>query len=143
MTSNIDLQERRFARRVRMALDQSTEDLDQATLARLAAARHAALARKKPEPLARPVLGLSFAGGPAGRHSAHQTLPSARRGARQRWRWITALLALAALLAGVSHIENEQRIAELTRLDAQMLSDALPPEAYLDHGFNVYLSRSP
>ncbi|CAG9188733.1 hypothetical protein BVI2075_1310016 [Burkholderia vietnamiensis] len=35
-----------------------------------------------------------------------------------------------------------QRTAELADIDAAMLSDDLPLNAYLDHGFNAYLSRA-
>ncbi|CAJ2906328.1 transmembrane protein [Burkholderia pseudomallei] len=35
-----------------------------------------------------------------------------------------------------------QRTAELADIDAAMLSDDLPLTAYLDHGFNAYLSHT-
>jgi hypothetical protein len=33
-------------------------------------------------------------------------------------------------------------VADLAELDAAVLSDELPLSAYLDHGFNAYLTQS-
>ena len=38
--------------------------------------------------------------------------------------------------------EQQERIADLAEIDAAVLSDELPLDAYLDHGFNAYLSQS-
>jgi len=40
--------------------------------------------------------------------------------------------------AAASLWEDQQRTAELADIDAAMLSDNLPLDAYLDHGFNAY-----
>ncbi|KGC31140.1 hypothetical protein DO73_1297 [Burkholderia pseudomallei] len=61
----------------------------------------------------------------------------ARRLARA---WPLALL-LAGLI-GIAYWEDMQRTAELADIDAAMLSDDLPLTAYLDHGFNAYLSHT-
>lgn len=45
-------------------------------------------------------------------------------------------------MIGVTYWENMQRAAELADIDAAMLSDNLPLNAYLDHGFNAYLSHA-
>jgi hypothetical protein len=52
------------------------------------------------------------------------------------------LLALVIGLAGIAWWEDHQRTAELADIDAAMLSDDLPLNAYLDHGFNAYLTRN-
>ncbi|WP_158646850.1 DUF3619 family protein, partial [Burkholderia pseudomallei] len=54
--------------------------------------------------------------------------------------WPLALL-LAGLI-GIAYWEDMQRTAELADIDAAMLSDDLPLTAYLDHGFNAYLSHT-
>jgi hypothetical protein len=54
--------------------------------------------------------------------------------------WPLALLL--AGLVGIAYWEDMQRTAELADIDAAMLSDDLPLNAYLDHGFNAYLSRA-
>ncbi len=51
-------------------------------------------------------------------------------------------LALVISLVGIAYWEDQQRTAELADIDAAMLSDDLPLDAYLDHGFNAYLSRA-
>ncbi|MCS0465728.1 DUF3619 family protein, partial [Burkholderia mallei] len=61
----------------------------------------------------------------------------ARRLARA---WPLALLL--ARLIGIAYWEDMQRTAELADIDAAMLSDDLPLTAYLDHGFNAYLSHT-
>lgn len=49
---------------------------------------------------------------------------------------------LLAGIAGIAYWENQQHTAELADIDAAMLSDNLPLNAYLDHGFNAYLSHT-
>ncbi|AOK17325.1 hypothetical protein WT26_15800 [Burkholderia cepacia] len=133
--------EHEFALKVRRALDERAADLPAATTDRLAAARRAALARKKPEPVAAPVFVPAFAGA-AGAYGpvvtpARQPVSLARRLLRA---WPLALLL--AGLVGIAYWEDMQRTAELADIDAAMLSDDLPLNAYLDHGFNAYLSRA-
>ena len=53
----------------------------------------------------------------------------------------TVALLVAGLFA-IAYFEDQQRNSELADIDAAMLSDDLPLNAYLDHGFNAYLSRS-
>jgi hypothetical protein len=64
----------------------------------------------------------------------------ARRSRRLLRAWPLALLL--AGLVGTAYWEDMQRTAELADIDAAMLSDDLPLNAYLDHGFNAYLSRA-
>ena len=130
-----------FAGKIRRALDESAAGLPATTLDRLAGARRLALARKKPEAVAAqafvPVLA------PAG-----AALDAPRPGPQRRLSPLGRLLRVwpvVALLGGIALIaywENAQRAAELADIDAAMLSDDLPLNAYLDHGFNAYLSRA-
>jgi hypothetical protein len=55
---------------------------------------------------------------------------------------IWPVVALVGGIAVIAYWENLQRSAELADIDAAMLSDDLPLNAYLDHGFNAYLSRA-
>jgi hypothetical protein len=141
--SSLENRELEFARQVRRALDETTASLSPATVDRLAAARRAALARKKPETVSAPVFVPAFAGMPSGLAGLPQTDPAPRR----RWplrRFALAwpLAALVVSLIGIAYWEDHQRTAELADIDAAMLSDDLPLNAYLDHGFNAYLSRA-
>jgi hypothetical protein len=55
---------------------------------------------------------------------------------------VLPLLALVGGLAGIYQYEQQERIADLAEIDAAVLSDELPLSAYLDHGFNAYLTQS-
>lgn len=120
-----------FAYKVRHALNEHLDHLPPSTTDRLASARKAALARKKPHApvqLAQRQLagniGALFSLSFLGRMSV-----------------IVPLLALVAGLAGIYQYEEQQRIAEMAELDAAVLSDELPLTAYLDDGFNAYLEQ--
>jgi hypothetical protein len=138
MSSALENKEIEFVRELRRALDESAAGLPASATDRLATARRAALARKKHE--AEPVFvrapAFAAAGVPAG-------LPAPRRRsplARFALAW--PLAALVAGLFAIAYFEDQQRTSELADIDAAMLSDDLPLNAYLDHGFNAYLSRS-
>ncbi|EMH3336676.1 TPA: DUF3619 family protein, partial [Burkholderia multivorans] len=107
---------------------------------RLAAARRAALARKKPEAATAPVFVPAFAGAAGAHAPVRANRPQASFARRLLRAWPLALLL--AGLVGIAYWEDMQRTAELADIDAAMLSDDLPLNAYLDHGFNAYLSHA-
>lgn len=129
-----------FAGKIRRALDESAAGLPAPTLDRLAGGRRLALARKKPETVAAPafVPVLAPAGAPleAPRRETRRLSPLGR--VLRVW----PVVALVGGIAVIAYWENLQRAAELADIDAAMLSDDLPLNAYLDHGFNAYLSRA-
>jgi len=141
MSSAPETRELEFALKVRHALDERAATLPATTTDRLAAARRAALARKKPETATAPVFVPAFAGAPGAggptRGGQRSPVSFTRRLLRA---WPLALLL--AGLVGIAYWEDMQRTAELADIDAAMLSDDLPLNAYLDHGFNAYLSRA-
>ncbi|SMG46918.1 DUF3619 family protein [Paraburkholderia susongensis] len=139
--SSLETREFEFAREVRRALDENTANLPPATVDRLAAARRAALARRKPEAVSAPVFAPAFAGMPAAMPQAGFEQPR-RRSPLRRFALAWPLAALVVSLIGIAYWEDHQRTAELADIDAAMLSDDLPLNAYLDHGFNAYLSRA-
>jgi hypothetical protein len=120
-----------LAYKVRHALNEQLDTLPDATTARLASARAAALARKKADaPHRAPAqqqrgfsFGSLFSGAGLGRIAV--AIP---------------LFALVAGLAGVYQHEQQQHISDMAELDAAVLSDELPLTAYLDDGFNAYLA---
>ncbi|ABO55350.1 DUF3619 family protein [Burkholderia vietnamiensis] len=132
--------EHEFALKVRRALDERAAALPAATTDRLAAARRAALARKKPEAASAPVFVPAFAGAAGAYGTPPASRPRASFARRLLRAWPLALLL--AGLVGIAYWEDMQRTAELADIDAAMLSDDLPLNAYLDHGFNAYLSRA-
>lgn len=123
-----------FAYRVRHALNEKLDDLPASTTDRLAAARKAALARKKADA---PV-----------RVRVTRTAPAVAGGGNfltSPFMWMKNVgLALPLLLVmvgmvGVYQYEQQQSISELAEMDAALLSDELPLSAYLDNGFNAFL----
>ncbi|MCA8317822.1 DUF3619 family protein [Burkholderia multivorans] len=129
-----------FALKVRRALDERAAALPGTTTERLAAARRAALARKKPEAATAPVFVPAFAGAAGAHAPVRANRPQASFVRRLLRAWPLALLL--AGLVGIAYWEDMQRTAELADIDAAMLSDDLPLNAYLDHGFNAYLSHA-
>src|SRR5471032_1117595 len=128
-----------FAYKVRHALNEKLDDLPASTTDRLAQARKAALARKKAHvevPLSVRVARTELAGAGAGGFLSQPFSWLGRMG------MVLPLLLLVGGLTGIYHYEQQQRIAELAELDAAVLSDELPLSAYLDHGFNAYLTQS-
>lgn len=129
-----------FAYKVRHALNEQLDDLPASTTDRLAKARQMALARKKPhveQPLSVRVTKSELAvagGGISGLFSQFAWLG--------RVGMAVPALALVIGLIGIYQYEQQQRIADLAEIDAAVLSDELPLDAYLDHGFNAYLSQS-
>lgn len=119
-----------FAYKVRHALNEKLEAMPASATDRLAAARQAALARKKKEaPVG--LLQRVFAGAHDGRGMVWAGRMSVA----------VPLLATAIGLASLYQYEQKQHIAELAEIDAAVLSDELPLTAYLDQGFDAYVSQ--
>ena len=114
-----------LAYKIRHALDEQLDHLPASTVDRLAAARAAAMARRKPD--ARVGFGLHGVGawfaGPA----------------VSRLAIAVPLLALVIGMGGFYQHEQQQQLAALADIDAAVLADELPLTAYLDPGFNAYL----
>ncbi|HKR44501.1 DUF3619 family protein [Paraburkholderia sp. EG287A] len=141
MSSALENKELAFVREMRRALDESAANLPAATTARLAAARKTALAQKKAEVVLVRAPALAAAGvGSLSGAPTHR--PARRRSALARFALAWPLAALVAGLFAIAYFEDQQRTAELADIDAAMLSDDLPLTAYLDHGFNAYLTRA-
>jgi hypothetical protein len=133
MSSAPDTKEREFTLKLRHALDESAARLPAFTRDKLAAARHTALARKKSKPQATPAFAYAALHIPA----FEQRVSPLRQLAR-----VLPLVALIVGIVAVAYWEDAQHATELAEIDAAMLSDDLPLNAYLDHGFNAYLSRA-
>jgi hypothetical protein len=124
-----------FAYQIKHALDQNLDNLPASTTERLASARKIAMSRKKPAPLHVRVSNIALAGhGQIGNYFQNHMSWLGRIGV------MTPLLVGALIFVGLYQFEKEQRIAELADIDAAVLSDDLPVAAYVDQGFNAYLS---
>ena len=126
---DMDMNELKFANQVRKALNESAR-LDAPVAERLRAARERALAHQKPERVH--ASGLAWGGNVLGRFGG----PSGFS--------LRVLVPFAVLLFGLVAIwgwQQNQRVAEVEEIDVQLLTDELPPEAYLDKGFEAWLKK--
>ena len=136
-----EIQERRFVHEVRQALDASAQQLPPAMSERLAAARRIALAHKKAEATVK-VPQFAVAGAHASPLLEEDNTPLHRAGSwLRRLALVWALIALAIGLTAIYQWQQQKRIDELADVDAAMLLDELPPAAYADEGFHVFLKR--
>lgn len=112
-------------------LDYGADHLDQATRERLLTARKLVLSHYQEQP--EPVWGLAWAGYAVTRFAEN------RPGAH----YLIAGAALIAVLIGVVWWQNTSGLAnEIAEIDAGLLTDELPINAYLDKGFDSWLKRS-
>lgn len=119
------MNENNLGRRVKVSLDGALEGLDRQCLERLAQARHEALAVYT-SPLQRRVGVLA---GGVGRISSER--PHARQ-------WVSLMALLVGLLGAYLWLDHDPVDDEV---DAILLADDLPLQAYVDHQFDKWLER--
>lgn len=120
------MNEERYAYRVRQALNHGLKDIPPAASRRLEAARHLALARQKQ---AAPQMALAGFGSHSFRAGSH--IP-----------YLKQILAVVALLLGMwisFYWHSVQYVTELEEVDSALLTDDLPPDAFLDNDFFEWL----
>ncbi len=123
-------QERDTAKQIIEYLEYGAAGLDDQTVARLAAARQRALAAMPaPAPVAHSQLAHAGLGAFVSRQLHH------------RQAWMTMLAALAIVLMVAALIEKNATV-EPVEADALLLASDLPPEAYVDKGFDAWLEDS-
>ena len=132
-----DTLQNRFGLRVAARLSAGTEGLPHDIGERLRVAREQAVARRK-QPAA--VLRQRAASA-ASRNGNTATLSFGDDGLVFWGRLTSAALVLvmAAGLIAINVIQDDDRTMEVADLDAALLTDDLPPEAYADPGFLQYL----
>ena len=115
-------------------LRQGTQNIPQGVKDRLYAARMKALARRKPEKILiqKPVLAGSARNWTSGSNGFWDTLG-----------WIAPLVVLVFGLIGIAQWQDDSRINDIAEVDAALLSDDVPPDAYADSGFMAFLKNGP
>jgi len=124
-------------RSISRRLNEHAADLPHDITERLRVARMQALSQRKPEPLRIFVPHLATPGGP-GMGNSDEGL--------NLWSRIASVLPIIFLLLGLATIhifQNENRANEIAQLDAELLIDDLPPAAYTDPGFLIFLKSNP
>lgn len=121
------MNEDQFGSQVQHLLNQAI-DLPPGAAERLAAARERALAHQRPEPAP----ALQWADNMLGSLGGWGGMS------------LRVLLPVALLVAGVIGIyawQQNQTLVEIEEIDAQLLSDELPIDAFLDRGFQDWLKK--
>lgn len=125
------MNEERYGFRVRQALNHGLQDIPPAASRRLEAARHLALSRQK-----QAAAELAIAGGHAHTFRTGHHLP-----------YLKQIGAVLALLLGMwisFYWHSIQYVTELEEVDSALLTDDLPPDAFLDNDiFKWLLDDSP
>lgn len=125
----MNAQEHEIAQKIVRELDRSTRNIGGEAVARLTAAREQALARFEQAP------ALGMAG--AGQFVSH-LLERPAAGVRYALSLAVLILGLAGIVYWQSSNGNGSELADL---DARLLTDDLPIDAYLDKGFDSWLKR--
>ena len=125
-----------FAYKVRHALNERLDQLPESVVERLASSRNLALARKKEDSGLRVLVRQNAFAGHIGNFFTNPATYWLSR--------LSVVIVLAILitgLMGIYHAEEQHQLQEMATMDAAVLSDELPPNAYLDPGFKNYLHR--
>ena len=132
------MNEIKFAHKIRQALNEGLR-LDGMAGARMShvaerlrAAREQALARRKPEREPALAWARSTAAGVVGGFGGFGGFSV---------RLLLPTVLLVAGLIGIYRWQQDQRVADALELDAQLLTDDLPIDAYLDRGFEAWLKK--
>jgi len=125
------MNEQELARQIVQHLDRGLGQIKQGTLYQLQSARKTALDgyHEVPHPAHVP----AWAGDVAFRlsHSRHFNL-----------RNMVAAGLLVLSMIGVTYWQTAMQVSDNSEIDASLLSDELPIDAYLDSGFEAWLKRS-
>ncbi len=124
----------RLGLRIAARLNDGTEKLPHDISERLKAARMQALGKRKVVK-AQLAPEISVSGNSAALHLGGEH--------RSVWNLLASFLPLLALIAGllaIGVLQEQNRVDELAEVDAELLTDDLPPSAFTDPGFLHFLS---
>ena len=123
-----------FGRASAALLRQGAQSLPTGIKDRLHAARMKALAARKPERVLAPkqVLAGSMGNWSSGGNSLWDTVG-----------WVAPLAVLVFGLIGIAQWQDNSRINDIAEVDAALLTDDVPPDAYADSGFMAFLKNGP
>lgn len=133
---DLDALQSRFALRVTASLSEQADALPHDIGERLRVAREQAVARARQARLAQPVAAAQVSL-PAQGSLALGSSPSL-------WQRLASVLPLMMLVLGlvlIQHLHEQADIQAAAEIDAALLADDLPPEAYGDPGFVAYLRQ--
>jgi hypothetical protein len=120
-----------LARRIAGLLDESASNIAAPAAERLAAARKQALVRHQARPVSAWGWILAASGGP---QSGDDT-------GRNNLRAVLVAAALVSVIAIAMNWHTTSTGPDIAEIDAQLLTDELPINAFLDQGFDSWLKR--
>lgn len=115
-------------------LRQGTQSIPQGVKDRLYAARMKAISLRKPEKIRiqKQVLAGSARNWTSGSNGVWDSVG-----------WIAPLVVMVFGLIGIAQWQDDSRINDIAEVDAALLSDDVPPDAYADSGFMAFLKNGP
>jgi hypothetical protein len=120
------MNEMQFGNKVRQVLNRGLGD-ETTAAQRLKAARLLALERQRTAP--------------SGAMAWADNVFGAGGGWAVSWRVLVSLAMAAVAATLIYNWQHNQRVEELEEIDAQLLTDELPIDAYLDRGFQNWLKQ--
>ena len=123
-----------FGRASAALLSQSTRSLPVDIKDRLHAARIKALSVRKAEKV---LANKAVFAGTTGHFSSNPG------GLWDTVGWVAPLIVLVFGLIGIAQWQNDSRITDIAEVDAALLTDDVPPDAYADSGFLAFLKNGP
>ena len=136
-THQVDSLQARYGLRVAARLSAGLEGMPHDISERLRVARHQALSRRK-----QVVVVTRLHAVPAVLSNGRTAVLGQGDDGMGLWGWLTSgalVVAMAVGLVAINIVQDDDRVMELADLDAALLTDDLPPEAYSDPGFLQYL----
>ena len=123
-----------FGRASAALLTQGAQSLPANIKDRLHAARMKALSVRKTEKVhvQKPVFAGSMGSYSSGSNGIWDTVG-----------WVAPLVVLVFGLIGIAQWQNDSRITDIAEVDAALLTDDVPPDAYADSGFMAFLKNGP
>jgi hypothetical protein len=122
-----------FGRASAALLSQGSENLPANIKNRLHAARKKALSVRKTEKVRSQKA--AFAG------IAENWSPRSSSGLWDNVGWIAPVVVIVFGLIGIAQWQDDSRIHDLAEVDAALLTDDVPPDAYADSGFMAFLKN--
>lgn len=124
--------EDQFGKRIANLLDAHSRHLDPSVSEKLSQSRAFALSRAKPE--AHLILNQRLA-------SAHNSF-EAPRSNHPLWSfsgWLIPLVVVVLGLIAITEWQEDLRIKDIATVDIALLTDDVPPDAFVDNGFMAFL----
>ncbi len=129
-----DLAQDQFGKLVAKNLDQNLGNISPKAKLRLEKARELAISKKKPEKAFAWANRMKLAG-----------TNSTSGGSNGKWlrgaSLIAPMIALTIGLLGIYQWQQDARINDIADVDTALLTDEVPPDAYADNGFLVFLKN--